>query len=200
MTNLIPPGLILIIGGILLPALPATIQRILALLAPILALGLAIQVPDGVSLEAAFLGYSLEIIEGDQLSRLFGIIFGIMALGGTIYALNSARTNELAFGFIYAGSAMGVAFAGDLITMFVFWEIMAIGSTMVVWNGGSDAARRAGMRYALVHFYGGVILMIGVIGQIAATGSIDFHAMETDTWYRWIMLFGFLQIHLNARR
>ena len=192
MINFIPPGLVLIVIGLILPFISMQARKILAIIAPIITLLLVIQIPDGVILKGEFLSYSLEIIEGDKLSRLFGIIFGIMTLGGVIFAINSAKPTELAFGYIYAGSAIGVAFAGDLITMFVFWEIMAIGSTMVIWNGQSEEARKAGLRYALVHFMGGVILMIGIIGHIFETGSSEFTAMQADSWPRWLMLIGFL--------
>ena len=94
--------------------------------------------------------------------------------------------------YLYAGSAVGVAMAGDLITVFVFWEIMAVGSTMVVWSGGTPEARAAGMRYVMIHLLGGVVLMVGLVGHIAETGSVEFEAMKPDAWPRWLMLAGFL--------
>ena len=91
MINFIPPGLVLIVIGLILPFISMQARKILAIIAPIITLLLVIQIPDGVILKGEFLSYSLEIIEGDKLSRLFGIIFGIMALGGVIFAINSAN-------------------------------------------------------------------------------------------------------------
>jgi len=68
---------------------------------------------------------------------------------------------------------VGVAFAGDLITMFLFWEFMALFSTVVVWCGGTEGARRAGVRYAIMHLVGGVLLKIGIEGVMIHTGSVD---------------------------
>ena len=192
MINFIPPGLILIIAGFLLLIVPKQLFRIIAFVAPIITIFIVLQIPDGVSLKGNFLDYSIEIIEGDKLSRLFGLIFSIMALGGTIFSINNVKNKELGFAFIYAGSAIGVTFSGDLISMFVFWEIMAIGSTMVIWNGLELTSHKAGLRYALVHFLGGVILMIGIIGNINQTGSSNFTAVSLDSWAQWLMLIGIL--------
>ena len=81
--------------------------------------------------------------------------------------------------------------AGDLVTVFVFWELMAIGSTLVVWSAG-DAAYRASMRYLMVHLLGGVLLMAGIAGHVAATGSVAFEAMRPDSVAHWLILAGFL--------
>ncbi len=192
MIDFIPPGLILIIAGILILLVPKQLFKIIAFLAPALTIFLVLQIPDGVSLQTTFLDYSVELIEGDKLSRLFGLIFSIMTLGGTIFAINNIKKRELAFAFIYAGSAIGVTFSGDFISMFVFWEIMAIGSTMVIWNGLDKASQRAGFRYAIIHFFGGVILMIGIIGHVYQSGSTNFTSVSLESWAQWLILIGVL--------
>ena len=146
---------------------------------------------DGNVLELRFLGFDLVLLRGDKLSRLFAFVFALMALVGGLYALRQARTAELAAAFVYAGSAIGVVLAGDLISVFVFWEMMAIGSTVVVWCGGR-AARRAGLRYAAIHLLGGVLLMAGIAGEISASGTAMFATLDLSTLPRWLILAGFL--------
>jgi multicomponent Na+:H+ antiporter subunit D len=114
-----------------------------------------------------------------------------MAFAGGLFALNQRNVVELAAAFCYAGSAVGVVFAGDLLTVFIFWELMAIASTLIVWSAG-PSARGAGLRYAAVHLLGGVLLMAGVAGEIAATGNLAFNKMALDTLPRWLILAGFL--------
>ena len=192
MTSLsIPPGLVLILGGLLLPLLRGRL-RVGAMLAfPLLTLWLVTQVPDGNVFELRFLGFDLVPLRGDKLSRLFAFVFALMAFVGGLYALRQARTAELAAAFVYAGSAIGVVLAGDLISVFVFWEMMAIGSTVVVWCGGR-AARRAGLRYAAIHLLGGVLLMAGIAGEISASGTAMFARLDLSTLPRWLILAGFL--------
>jgi len=187
----IPPAAILILGGLLLPFLQAQLRAAALLLLPLLTLYLIWQVPDGVALQVPFLGYELALVKGDALSRLFATVFAVMAFAGGLFALNQPRVVELSAALCYAGSAIGVAFAGDLLSLFVFWEFMAIGSTLVVWSAG-PSARGAGLRYAAMHLFGGVLLMAGVVGEVAATGSLIFDRMTIDSVPRGLILAGFL--------
>jgi multicomponent Na+:H+ antiporter subunit D len=186
-----PPGFVLIIAGLVLPLLPLRARQAALLIAPVVALLLIWFVPDGYNLVIPFLGYELVLVDGNALARFFGTVFAIMAFGGGLYALNQRNTAELMAAFFYAGTAMGVVFAGDLISVFMFWELMAIGSTLVVWTGGGGAAS-AGMRYAVIHLLGGVLLMAGIAGHVGTTGSITFSAMATDSPAHWLILAGFM--------
>jgi multicomponent Na+:H+ antiporter subunit D len=187
----IPPGLVLIAGGLLLPFLAAPLRALVLTALPLVTLALIWSLPDGVLLQVPFLDYTLVPVSVDKLSRLFATVFVVMAFAGGLFAINQPRVTELAAAFVYAGSAVSVTFAGDLITLFIFWELMAIGSTVVVWCGGGQA-RSAGLRYAAIHFLGGVLLLAGMAGEIAATGAIGFSAMAADTPARWLILAGFL--------
>lgn len=187
-----PPGLVLILGAFLLPFLRGTLRNAWILLLPVFVLWLVWRVPDGPVLTFAFLDYTLTPVKGDVLSRLFAIIFAIMAFAGALFAMNQSRVVELTAAFVYAGSAIGVAFAGDLISLFVFWEIMALGSTTVLLSAGGPKSTSAAMRYLIMHVMGGSLLLVGIVAQIHATGSIDFVAMKPDSLATWMILLGFL--------
>jgi multicomponent Na+:H+ antiporter subunit D len=191
MTTSFPPFAILVLAGLLLPFLSGALRKAVLILAPVLTLALIWLLPDGVAFSAGYLGYELVLVEGGSLARLFGTVFAIMALAGGIFALNQPRTLELASAYCYAGAAIGVVFAGDLLTVFVFWELMAIASTLVVLSAGPRALGPA-LRYASIHFLGGVLLMAGIAGEIATTSSITFDAMTLDSLPRALILAGFL--------
>ncbi len=193
MTNeVLPPGLVLVLAGLVLPFLRGQARSLWLLATPLVALVLVWMVPDGPVLSIGFLDYTVVPLQGDALARLFATIFSFMAFGGALFGLHQSRTVELAAAYVYAGSAVGVAMAGDLLTVFVFWEIMAIGSTLVVWAAGTDTAYRSSMRYLAVHLLGGVILMIGIIAHVGDTGSLGFAAMTPGTVGTWMILAGFL--------
>ena len=189
---LFPPALILILGAPLLLIFGGWARKVLILGLPLLTLSAIWSVADGVQLTVPFLDYELELVQGSNLSRLFATIFAIMAFAGGLFALNQNRTIELVAAMAYAGSAIGVALAGDLFTVFVFWELMAVGSTLVVWAAKTDASQRAAMRYALIHLLGGVVFMIGLIAYVQESGSIDFVAMQANSFATWMILAGFL--------
>ncbi|MGE0697562.1 MAG: Na(+)/H(+) antiporter subunit D [Hyphomicrobiaceae bacterium] len=185
------PGLVLVAAALALPFARGTLRAVLLLGAPLAALAIVLLLPDGATVRLAFLGYELTPLRIDRLSRLFAIVFSIMAFAGALYALLQPRTLELSAALAYAGSAIGAVLAGDLVTLFVCWEAMAIASTLVVLSGGKGA-EHAAFRYALVHLLGGVLLMAGIAGEIQATGSLAFGRIDASTTARQLILAGFL--------
>ena len=186
------PGLMLIAGGLLVAVLRGRVRDAAALLVPLAALALVWNVPDGPLLSTHLMGYELVPFQADKLSRLFAIIFAVMAFGGGLFALRQPSRLELPAAFFYAGAAIGVAFAGDLLTVFIFWELMAIGSTLVLWSTGSVAAYRASVRYIMIHLLGGTLLLIGVAGHATEAHSLRFAAMQPDSFSHWLIFGAFL--------
>ena len=187
-----PPALILIAAAILIGLLRGHLRSAVVLIAPLLTLWAVWQIPDGVVTTAPFLDYTIEPVEGSPLRRLFATIFALMAFVGGLYAFRQAKWYELSAAFAYAAGAVGVCFAGDLITLFLFWELMALFSTVIVWCGGTPAARAAGIRYAILHLLGGVILKVGIEGVYIHTGSLEIQPMLANNFDTWMILIGIL--------
>lgn len=192
MSTAIHPGLVLIVGALGLPFLRGALRAAAIVALPLLALALVWQVPDGAAWQVRFLDHTITPLQGDRLSRLFATIFALMAAGGGLFALGQKSRVEVPAAFVYAGSAIGVALAGDLITVFAFWELMAIGSTLVLWSQGHESAYRAARRYVMIHLLGGVVLFAGITGHVAQTGSVAFTRMAPDSIAHWLILIGFL--------
>ncbi|MEO8132553.1 MAG: Na(+)/H(+) antiporter subunit D [Betaproteobacteria bacterium] len=186
------PGFVLLITALMLPLLRGAARNAVVLAAPVLALILLWQLPEGAAWQVQWLGYDLKVLAIDRLSRLFATIFILMAFGGGLFALGQASRTEMPAAFLYAGSAVGVALAGDLVTVFVFWELMAVGSTLVIWSAGTRPAYAASVRYLMIHLLGGVILFAGIAGHLAHTGDALFVRMTTDSFAHWLILIGFL--------
>ncbi len=192
MPELIPPAIYLILAALLIGPARGHLRTAIVLAAPLITLWFVWQVPNGVAYDIGFLDYRIEPLEGSAVRRLFATIFALMAFGGGLYAFRQARWYELAAAYAYAAGAIGVSFAGDLVSLFVYWELMALFSTVVVWCGGTTEARRAGIRYAIMHLLGGVILMVGIEGVAVDTGSIDIRPMLEHSVGTWMMLAGIL--------
>jgi multicomponent Na+:H+ antiporter subunit D len=186
------PALLLLSGALLLPLLPARVRPAVLLGLPLLTLAAVWGVADGAQLAVTFLELELVPLRGSGVGRLFATIFALMAFAGALYALRQATLLEQVAAQAYAGGAIGVTFAGDLVTLFVFWELMALGSTLVIWSANTPQAYRASMRYLLVHLFGGVVLMAGIAGHYVDSGSVAFVAMQPDSLAHWLILAGFL--------
>ena len=190
--SVIPPGLPLLLGALLLPLCTVRLRTLLVLGLPLLVLALVWQLPAGTVLTLDFLGYELAPVSDSRTGRLFATVFAIMAFAGGLFGLNHMRVPELSAALLSAGSAISIAFAGDLVTLLVFWEALALASTLLVWSARTPQSRDAGLRYLVLHLFGGVLLLSGIIGHIAATGSVAFTAMALDSPAHWLILGGFL--------
>jgi len=195
MCDWIHPGLLLILAGLISPLIRGVWRSIWILAAPIVSLWLIWSVPSVSECTITFLDYNLTPLSVDSLSRLFATVFSVVCFIGTMYCFRQAKILELSAALVYAGAAIGVTFAGDLITVFIFWEIMALGSILVLWSAGTRSSWQSGMRYVLIHLLGGVVLMVGIVAYSQETGSIDFIAMSPESLGTWLILAGFL---LNA--
>lgn len=193
MTNFVlPPGFIFIFTAIMLPFIPARFRHALLLLVPCLALGLLLITPADASVTFRLLDLPIALYKPSAYSLIFAVIFLIMAFAGHLYALRQASTLELSAANLYIGAALGVVFAGDWLSVFIFWELMAIGSTLIVWASVQNNARRAGLRYLLIHLLGGVLLMAGIAALVANGQSTELKPLKLDSLSSALILAGLL--------
>jgi multicomponent Na+:H+ antiporter subunit D len=171
------PGLILICGGLLVPLLPPRVRPWLMIVLPIVAFAHLLTLPHGEWGQVEVMDLSLVTLRVDKLSLLFGYIFLLAALLGGVYALHVRDIGQQAAALIYAGSALGAVFAGDLVTLFIFWEGIAVASVFLIWAAGTERAYRAGMRYLVIQVGSGVLLLVGVLVHYRQTGSLAFGAL-----------------------
>ncbi|GAB3283775.1 Na(+)/H(+) antiporter subunit D [Parahaliea aestuarii] len=144
--------------------------------------------PTDAALTQSLFSLQLEWLRIDRLSLLFGYLFHIAALIALIYALHVRDTLQQVSALLYAGSALGAVFAGDLLTFFLFWEGMALTSVCLVWARRSPASYSAGVRYLVIQIISGLLLFTGLIMLWRETGSLAFSYIGTDATYGWLIL------------
>lgn len=147
--------------------------------------------PGDVTVSVPFLGYELVPYRVDSLSVVFGYVFHIAAFIAILFSIHIRDTVQHVSGLLYAGSAIGAVFAGDLLTLFVFWELLAVTSAFLVWAQRSDRAYAAGLRYLIIQVLSGVILLAGIIIYAQKTGSIAFSVIGVNDLGGWLILLAF---------
>jgi multicomponent Na+:H+ antiporter subunit D len=145
--------------------------------------------PDGTYTLMPFLNSEL-LVRFDKLSKVFGYVFIIITFIGVIYALHVKGAGELAASFIHAGSALGAVFAGDLLSLFVFWEMLTLSAAFIIWSRRSRRSQGAGFRYLLVHLFGGMCLLAGIIMHVKQAGSLEFGYIGVNGLASYLMLLG----------
>lgn len=194
-TNLIPPAFILMVGALLIPFMRGTLKQIYMLLLPAAVFLTLMNLPLGNYWVIEFNGFDLILGRVDKLSRIFTIIFTIMAFLGVLFALQVKDNLQNVSALVYAGATLGVVMAGDLLSLYLFWEIMAIASTFLVIAPRTTAARRAGFRYLMVHLAGGLCLLAGIIFYIHTNGTTTFDYIGLHDTASWFIFIG---VALNA--
>ena len=191
MIDSFPPGWLLIFGGLLVPLFRGRLRSAYMLLLPALGFLQLLLLPHGELLQVSIFDYSLTPVRVDPLSLVFGYIFHIAAFLGMIFALRVKDCGQHVAAFVYAGSAIGAVFAGDLITLFVYWEIAAISSVFLIWARRSERSHRAGMRYLIFQIASGVLLLAGTLAHFYQTGSLAFDYLGINSMGGTLILIAF---------
>ena len=166
------PALVLVATALAVGATRGLARQVVLVVGSLSALAAAATLSPDASWGHTVAGQSLELLRVDSLSSLFGIIFSLITVVGVIYALQVPRATEQIATLVYAAGSLGVVFAGDWLTAFVFWEVMGIASLAVIWHGGSPRTGAAGFRYLFVHIAGGSFFFAGVLLHVAETGDL----------------------------
>lgn len=191
MIDPVPPAAIFIIGAWLVPLLKGKWKSAYMLLLPVLGFINLIRIPEGSHWIVNFLNYQLVFGEIDRLSLLFGYIFHLISFIAILYAIHVKDDLQHVAALVYAGSALGVVFAGDLFSFFVFWELLTVASIFLIWARRTSASLGAGFRYLLVHSAGGLCLLAGIVLYVKNTGSIEFGYIGLDNLASYFIFFGF---------
>jgi multicomponent Na+:H+ antiporter subunit D len=168
------PAVVFLCGAVLLPFLPQRARNLAFICFPLLALFLVSRLEDGGAATGRFLNFDLVPLRVDRLSLAFAYVFTIVAFLGGVYAYHLKGAGEQVAALLYAGSSLGVVFAGDFFTLFVCWEIMAVASVCLILGRRTIRSTQAGLRYIFFHLFGGNALLAGILWRYAANGSLLF--------------------------
>lgn len=191
MNNFLVPAFIFIVGALFIPLLRGRLKQGYVLLLPVLGLVNFLNIPIGTHFQVDFLHYQLILGEMDRLARIFGIIFHIVSFITILYILNFDNNTEYAAGFCYAGGALGVILAGDLITLFFFWEFLTVSSMFLILARKTRKSTRAAFRYTLIHAVGGLFLLAGIIIHSHETGSLAVSQIGLNGLGSYLIFIGF---------
>lgn len=194
-TNMLPPALVFILGTVLIPFLRGKAKAVYMLALPVVVFITLLNLSLGNTWIVDFWGYELVMGRIDKLSLVFAYVFTIMAFLGVLFALQVKDNLQHVSGLVYAGSTLGVVLAGDFLSLYLFWEIMAISSTFLIIASRTKESREAGFRYILMHLVGGLVLLAGIVLHVQKTGTIAFDYIGLNGLDSYLIFIG---IALNA--
>lgn len=192
----LPPFILFYLGALALMVLNDKFRPLILLLIPVLSLLQLWGTPEGIHWQVQLFNFQLQLFKVDKLSMLFGLIFHIATFIACLYAWHIRDKMQQIASLLYAGSAIGAVFAGDLISVIIFWEMLALTSVFLVFANRSPQAVHSAWRYFYFQLCSGLLLMAGVIIYYLHTGSTNFELIGLDTstnssWANWLIFFAF---------
>jgi multicomponent Na+:H+ antiporter subunit D len=185
------PFLPFLVAAILAAFTKGTVRSVIMLLAPVVGGLHLLGVETGTVVEYQLMELTLMPYRVDDLSLIFGYIFHIGAFIAVLYSIHLKDTLQHVSGLLYAGSAVGAVFAGDLFTLFIFWEILGLSSAFLVWASRDETSVATGIRYLVFQVLSGVLLMAGALWYWLDTGSLIFNEIGLDAAGAWLIFFAF---------
>lgn len=201
----LPPFLPLLLGGLFAAILPLYGQRAIYLLAPIAAM-MAVSALDFDSVfPVTIAGTTVHFLAVQENSKLFGLAFCVAISASLLLGLKHAKKQEMAAALVAASGGLGIVFAGDLISLILFWEILMLACAYLIFVGGMKQSRAAAKRYLIMHILGGSFLLAGIAGTITDSGIAAFPSFQllfsmpesVAEWSAWLMLMG-VMVNLAA--
>jgi multicomponent Na+:H+ antiporter subunit D len=142
----------------------------------------------------ALFGYDIIGVAVDQQAKLFGYLFHLAALVAGIYSFHLRDPWQISMALLYAATAVGVAFAGDMLSLFLWWEGLAITSVFQIWGRKTKQAEESGFRYLFFHVSSGLLLLAGILLRYHGEGASAFslepltQALEAGDFGAWLIL------------
>ena len=181
MTEL-PPFLIFYGAAIMVALLPHRLGQVILLATPLTGGLVLLGMTADADLQWSIMNLVLEPLRVDRLSLLFGYLFHIAAFLGIVFSLHLRDRLQAITSLLYAGSALGAVFAGDLLTLFFFWEMLALTSAFLIFARKTERARRAGIRYLIIQVVSGVLLLAGALMLYRQDNSLAFNHIGLETF------------------
>ena len=185
------PFLPFFIAALTILVMPPRARAVVMLATPLLGAYGIWNLEEGVYFANTFLGFDLAPVRVDRLSILFGYLFHIGAFIAIVYSLHLRDRMQHVAGLIYAGSAVGAVFAGDFMTLFVFWELMAVSSVFLIWARGTQRAMAAGFRYLVIQVLSGFLLLAGGLLIFYQSGTLEFNYIGLQGPAAWLIFIAF---------
>ncbi|MDD5008103.1 MAG: Na(+)/H(+) antiporter subunit D [Syntrophorhabdaceae bacterium] len=180
MDRWVHPAIFFYIGSLLLPFMKGKARKFFILFIPVLSIIDVALMHAGTYGSYRFLNMNIVFGRVDKLSLVFAWVFVIMAFLGALYALHVKEDGHHIAGAFYVGSSLGAIFAGDYLTLFIFWEAMAFSSVFLVWYRKEKRSVDAGYRYLLMHVFGGLLFFTGMLFYYFKTGTLVFDRIFPD--------------------
>lgn len=189
--ELLPVGVFLV-GALAAAVSPARAAAFVALLTPVAAglCSLALLAP-GVGASWHVMDYELLPVRVDHFSLVMVGLFHVSAFAAAVYALHVRDPLQHAALMLYIAGGIGAVLAGDLISLFIFFELIGMSGTLLVLAARTAESMPAALRYLVFQVAAGVTLLAGILTLGGSTGDWHFNHIGLAAPGGWLVLLAF---------
>jgi len=190
MIDSFPPGMIMVIGALLIPFLPHIVRQIFMMLLVLLS---AYPLTLGIGVHTTINFFDLEFIlfQSDALTIPFAIIFHIAAVLNIIYGAHVKHWKQHVAILSYSGAAIAAVHAGDLLTLFVWWEATAFTSVFLILASNTRRSYKSAFRYIVIQVTSGMFLLAGALILLNNEGNALLTKFDINTLYGQLIFIAF---------
>ena len=185
-----PPGLIMIIGALLIPFLPHIIRQIYMMILVLIS-AYSLTLGFGIHSTINLMGFDFILFQADSLTLPFAIIFHIAAALNVIYGAHEKHWKQHISIMSYSGAAIAAVHAGDLFTLFIWWEATAFTSVFLILAGNTYRSYKSAFRYILIQVTSGMFLLAGAIVLLINDGSALLTKFDINSLYGQLIFIAF---------
>lgn len=135
---------------------------------------------NGISMHIIKMNEFLDIyFKVDKLSVFFSLLVSVLWVFTSIYAMEYMKHEGkeqrfFAYFILTLGVTLGIAFAGNLITLYLFYEFLTLTTFPLVIHSGSKEALKSGMKYLIYSFVGATVALMGMLILFSLTNDLTF--------------------------
>ena len=191
----VAPFIVFLVGAVLATFARGRLRDVIVIATPVVGAINLCALDGSAPIVVSLFGRELILVQVDRLSMLFGWLFHLATFLALIYGLHRPNKLEQVVSLAYAASTMGAIFAGDLMTLFMFWEGLGLTSVFLILARRTRSAEKAAVRYLLLQIASGMLLLCGIAALLGQGGSLAMAPMELEGLASWLI---FLALGIKA--
>ncbi len=191
----VPPFLVFLLGALVASALPARFLSWTVISCALVAGILAFITPEGVYASIGFFKYSLELAVGGSIERISQVALCAAVTLIGIAATKQAPCRYHAWGLVLAGLASGVLASGDLISFFLFFELIVITTTVLIAAGRTPESATAALQFIIIQLLASIVFKVGMSDFHHRFDSYSLSAVNQpilESPLSWVLIIGLL--------
>ncbi|MGA0808797.1 MAG: hypothetical protein ACO3PI_07080 [Burkholderiaceae bacterium] len=158
----VPPFVVFLLGALVASALPARFISWTVISCALVAGILAFITPEGVYASIGFFKYSLELEVSGSIERISQVALSAAVTLIGIAATKQAPCRYHAWGLVLAGLASGVLASGDLISFFLFFELIVITTTVLIAAGRTPESATGALQFIIIQLWASIVFKVGM--------------------------------------